>query len=171
MYKRQGGDEDRISHAAASSPACLPKWDGQRQAEKPGGSEGNQPRPCDDDTGKAVSYTHLDVYKRQADVRVDLQPRGKHLRAGGRFTPDSAGDLGFPHQLGGEEMCIRDRLGAALAASLTPVVEQSLPPASRTVKQPDGIGLSLIHIFGWGVPGADPACYEQQPEMGGMTLG
>ena len=26
-------------------------------------------------------------------------------------------------------------------------------------------------MFGWGVPGADPACYEPQPEMGGMTLG
>ena len=37
-----------------------------------------------------------------ADVRVDLQPLRQHLRAGGRFTPDSAGDLGFPHQLGGE---------------------------------------------------------------------
>mgnify|MGYP007022504549 FL=1 len=49
-----GGDEDRISHAAASSPACQPKWDGQRQAEKPGGAEGNQPRPCDDDTGKVI---------------------------------------------------------------------------------------------------------------------
>ena len=31
-------------------------------------------------------------------------------------------------------------LGAALDASRIPVVEQSLPPASRTVKQPDGIG-------------------------------
>lgn len=27
---------------------------GQRQAEKPGGAEGNQPRPCDDDTGKVI---------------------------------------------------------------------------------------------------------------------
>ena len=31
-------------------------------------------------------------------------------------------------------------LGAALAASRIPVVEQSLPPASRTAKQPDGTG-------------------------------
>lgn len=31
-------------------------------------------------------------------------------------------------------------LGAALDTSLIPVVEQSLPPASRTVKQPDGTG-------------------------------
>lgn len=26
----------------------------QHQAEKPGGAEGNQPRPCDDDTGKVI---------------------------------------------------------------------------------------------------------------------
>ena len=31
-------------------------------------------------------------------------------------------------------------LGAVLAASRIPVVEQSLPPASRTAKQPDGTG-------------------------------
>ena len=54
QQKTGGGDEDRISHAAASSPACQPKWDGQRQAEKPGGAEGNQPRPCDDNTGKVI---------------------------------------------------------------------------------------------------------------------
>ena|GEM_PF-6916405 len=54
QQKTGGGDEERISHAAASSPACQPKWDGQRQAEKPGGAEGNQPRPCDNDTGKVI---------------------------------------------------------------------------------------------------------------------
>ena len=54
QQKAGGGDKQRISHAAASSPACQPKWDGQRQAEKPGGAEGNQPRPCDNDTGKVI---------------------------------------------------------------------------------------------------------------------
>ena len=47
-------DEERISHAAASSTACLPKWDGKRQAEKPGGAERDQPRRCYDDTGKVI---------------------------------------------------------------------------------------------------------------------
>ncbi|MFR1973803.1 MAG: hypothetical protein ACLS3F_04140 [Oscillospiraceae bacterium] len=47
-------DEERISHAAASSTACLPKWDGQRQAEKPDGAERDQPRRCYDDTGKVI---------------------------------------------------------------------------------------------------------------------
>ena len=39
------------------------------------------------------------------------------------------------------------------------------------VTQEQRLAMECCSMHGWGVPGADPACYEQQPEMGGMTLG
>ena len=39
------------------------------------------------------------------------------------------------------------------------------------VTQEQRLAMECGSMHGWGVPGADPACYEQQPEMGGMTLG
>ena len=39
------------------------------------------------------------------------------------------------------------------------------------VTQEQRLAMECGSMHGWGVPGADPAYYEQQPEMGGMTLG
>jgi hypothetical protein len=39
------------------------------------------------------------------------------------------------------------------------------------VTQEQRLAMECGSMHGWGVPGANPACYEQQPEMGGMTLG
>ena len=39
------------------------------------------------------------------------------------------------------------------------------------VTQEQRLAMECGSMHGWGVPGANPACYEQQQEMGGMTLG
>ena len=39
------------------------------------------------------------------------------------------------------------------------------------VTQEQRLAMECGSMHGWGVPGADPCYYEQQQEMGGMTLG
>ena len=49
-----GSDKERISHPSAAFFARQQKRCGQRQAEKPGGAEMNQPRRSDKNAGKVI---------------------------------------------------------------------------------------------------------------------
>ena len=120
----------------------------------------------------SVSYTHLDVYKRQKLDRVD--EAGNLYFDGSNFPWKLADDFaedkrwGYPKwkvvlgKLTGKEMCIRDSVGADDAADLahqrfahvqifTEVVLDGLhfPQAGRITGNSGKVrALSLIHISG-----------------------